>query len=153
MPIGCKISQLSLTERVNRLSLNWPVDILKRKKTCRHQRSLVTRNRCTTIANTPMKEYCHQAICSVGLTSFCSNVRPVVWPVVIFPSLQLSVCRSDCQTDVAKLTLSAVSLNDEKLYNCYRVMHPWGVLIYKSVSDPNVTIVQPRDMNFRGRNT
>ena len=29
----------------------------------------------------------------------------------------------------------------------------WGVLIYKSVSDLNVTIVQPRDMNFRGRTT
>ena len=27
----------------------------------------------------------------------------------------------------------------------------WGVLIYKSVSDPNVTIFQPRDMNFRGK--
>ena len=27
----------------------------------------------------------------------------------------------------------------------------WGVLIYKSVSDPNVTIVQPKDMNFSGR--
>ena len=29
----------------------------------------------------------------------------------------------------------------------------WGVLIYKSVSDLNVTIVQPRDLNFRGRIT
>ena len=29
----------------------------------------------------------------------------------------------------------------------------WGVLIYKSVSDLNVTMVQPRDMNFRGRTT
>ena len=29
----------------------------------------------------------------------------------------------------------------------------WGVLIYKSVSDLNVTIVQPRDINFRGRTT
>ena len=29
----------------------------------------------------------------------------------------------------------------------------WGVLIYKSVSDLYVTIRQPRDLNFRGRNT
>ena len=29
----------------------------------------------------------------------------------------------------------------------------WGVLIYKSVSDLYVTIVQPRDMNIRGRVT
>ena len=29
----------------------------------------------------------------------------------------------------------------------------WGVLIYKSVSDPTVTIVQPRHMNFKGRAT
>ena len=29
----------------------------------------------------------------------------------------------------------------------------WGVLICKSVSVPNVTIVQPRDINFRGRTT
>ena len=29
----------------------------------------------------------------------------------------------------------------------------WGVLIYKSVSGLNVTIVQPRDMNFSGRTT
>ena len=29
----------------------------------------------------------------------------------------------------------------------------WGVLIYKSFSDLNVTIVQPRHMNFRGRTT
>ena len=28
----------------------------------------------------------------------------------------------------------------------------WGVLIYKSVSDPNVTKIQP-DINFRGRTT
>ena len=31
-----------------------------------------------------------------------------------------------------------------------RVRH-WGVLIYKSFSDLNVTIVQPRNINFRGR--
>ena len=29
----------------------------------------------------------------------------------------------------------------------------WGVLIYKSVSDLNVTIGQPRDLNFLGRTT
>ena len=33
------------------------------------------------------------------------------------------------------------------------IMMGWGVLIYKSVSDLNVTIVQPRDMNFRARTT
>ena len=27
----------------------------------------------------------------------------------------------------------------------------WGVLIYKSVSDPNVTIAPPRNINFRGK--
>ena len=27
----------------------------------------------------------------------------------------------------------------------------WGVLVYKSVSDLNVTVVWPRNMNFRGR--
>ena len=34
-----------------------------------------------------------------------------------------------------------------------KVLGHWGVLIYKSVSDLYVTIVQPRDMNFRGRIT
>ena len=29
----------------------------------------------------------------------------------------------------------------------------WGVLMYKSVSDLNVTVVQPRDMNFMVRTT
>ena len=32
-------------------------------------------------------------------------------------------------------------------------LRQWGVVIYKSISDPNVTIVQPRDLNFRGRTT
>ena len=32
-------------------------------------------------------------------------------------------------------------------------MERWGVLIYKSVADLIVTIVQPREMNFKGRTT
>ena len=31
------------------------------------------------------------------------------------------------------------------------VMERWGVLIYKSVSDLNITVTQPRDMNFMGK--
>ena len=38
--------------------------------------------------------------------------------------------------------------DDERL-----MIHHWGVFIYKSVSDLNITILQPKDMNFMGRNT
>ena len=34
-----------------------------------------------------------------------------------------------------------------------RSLPRWGVLIYKSVSDLNVTIVQPRNMNIKGKTT
>ena len=37
----------------------------------------------------------------------------------------------------------------QRCYYCQRCY--WGVLIYKSVSDLIVTIVQPRDMNFMGK--
>ena len=33
------------------------------------------------------------------------------------------------------------------------MIHHWGVFKYKGVSDLNVSILQPRDMNFMGRNT
>ena len=33
------------------------------------------------------------------------------------------------------------------------VMERWGVLIYKSVSDLNITITQSRDINFMGKTT
>ena len=38
--------------------------------------------------------------------------------------------------------------DDERL-----MIHHWGVFIYKSVSDLNITIVELRDMNFKGKNT
>ena len=43
-----------------------------------------------------------------------------------------------------------LSLSQIGIHSQVRLL-PWGVLIYKSVSDLNVTIGQPRHLNFRGR--
>ena len=39
----------------------------------------------------------------------------------------------------------------ESVYDLDHNSHHWDVLIYKSVSEPYDTIVQPRDTNFRDK--
>ena len=69
-------------------------------------------------------------------------IRPCVW-------LQY------CRIVELKLEIMRVSIFRCMELSEFCLMRPsqWGVLIYKRVSDLIVTIVQPRDMNFKGRTT
>ena len=86
------------------------------------------------------------------LLFFCFERRYVFYLIFLFSPPSSAFTRSSKFLSVSNgRSVDAANTIKQNLPTRQRSTSHWGVLIYKSVSDLNVTIVQPRNMNFMGK--